>query len=130
MVKSISRIERKDESDLLHGDEGGTIYKYDLPVLNQPIVFHNKLIVIDQDKQALTQVQELFEILDCDRDTAFESFIIKFNQEYNHEVDMYGDIQKAGDTDLQVLDFGIPIPSKFLEDEETMKRMRLMFRFN
>jgi len=43
---------------------------------------------------------------------------------------MYGDIQKAGDTDLQVLDFGIPIPSKFLEDEETMKRMRMMFRFN
>jgi len=92
MVKSITHIDRKDESDLLHGDEGGTIYKYDLPVLNQPIEFHNKLMVIDQGKEALTQVQELFDILDCDKDTAFESFIIKFNQEYNHEVDMYGDI--------------------------------------
>lgn len=92
MVKSISRIERKEESELLHGEDGGTIYKYDLPVLNQPIVFHNKLMVIDQEKEALTQVQELFDILDCDKDTAYESFIIKFNQEYNHEVDMYGDI--------------------------------------
>jgi len=40
----------------------------------------------------LTQVQELFDILDADKDTAYESFIIKFNQEYNHEVDMYGDV--------------------------------------
>jgi hypothetical protein len=79
MVKSISRIDRKDETELRHGDEGGTIYKYDLPVVNSPIIFHNKLMVIDQEKEALTQVQELFDILDCDKDTAFESFIIKFN---------------------------------------------------
>ena len=56
--------------------------------------------------------------MDCDKDTAYESFIIKFNQEYNHEVDMYGDIQKAGDRELQVMDFGIPIPHRFLEQED------------
>ena len=50
MVQSISRIERKEETDLLHGEEGGMIYKYDLPILNQPIVFHNKLMVLDQEK--------------------------------------------------------------------------------
>jgi len=55
-------------------------------------------------------VIKLFEILDCEKDTAYESFIIKFNQQYNHEVDMYGDIKQAGDSSLAVLDFGIPIP--------------------
>ena len=50
-------------------------------------------------------------MLDADKDTAYESFIIKLNQEYNHEVDMYGDIRKAGDVaHLPVMEFGIPIP--------------------
>ena len=72
----------------------------------------------------------LFDILDCDKDTAYESFIIKFNQEFNHEVDMYGDIRKAGDVDLRVLDFGVPIPFTFLGDEENMKSLRIHARFN
>ena len=55
-------------------------------------------------------MQKLFDILECDKDTAYESFMIKFSQEFNHEVDMYGDIQKAGEVQLRVLDFGIPIP--------------------
>lgn len=79
MVTSITHIDRKEEDELMHGEDGGMIYKYDLPILNSPILFHNKLVVVDEEKEALTQVQELFEILDCDQDTAFESFIIKFN---------------------------------------------------
>ena len=43
---------------------------------------------------------------------------------------MYGDIKKAGDSDLQVLDFGIPIPHRFLEQEDMMKRVRSMWKFN
>ena len=43
--------------------------------------------------EALTQVQKMMDILDCDKDSAYESFVIKFNQEYNHEVDMYGDVR-------------------------------------
>ena len=73
----------------------------------------------------------MFEILDCDKDTAYESFIIKLNQEYNHEVDMYGDIRKAGDVaHLPVMEFGIPIPQTFLADESNMKTVRGLFRFN
>lgn len=56
--------------------------------------------------------------------------MIKFSQEYNHEVDMYGDIVKAGEVDLRVLDFGIPIPVKFLADQSNMKTIRSMMRFN
>ena len=43
-VASKRTIERKDDTDLLHGEEGGMIFKYDLPVVNMPITFHNKLI--------------------------------------------------------------------------------------
>lgn len=89
---ALRKIKRKESDELLHGEEGGMIYKYDLPVLNMPIVFHNKLATIDESKELTTETQELFELLDCDKDTAYESFIIKFNQEYNHEVDMYGNI--------------------------------------
>ena len=72
----------------------------------------------------------MFDILDCDKDTAYESFVIKHNQEYNHEVDMYGDIREAGSTDLQVLEFGVPIPHAFLDSDVDMKRLRYCFRFN
>lgn len=74
------------------------IYKYDLPVLNQPITFHNKLVTVDEEKEALTQTEKLFDLLEADKETAYESFVIKFNQEYNHEVDMYGDVKEAGDS--------------------------------
>ena len=86
------------------------IFKYDLPILNMPIQFHNKLATVEEGVETTTETQHLFEMLDCDKETAYESFIIKFNQEFNHEVDMYGDIQKAGEVQLRVLDFGIPIP--------------------
>ena len=43
---------------------------------------------------------------------------------------MYGDLQKAGDSQLKVLEFGTPIPFDFVKDEEKMKRVRSMFRFN
>ena len=34
---------------------------------------------------------------------------------------MYGDIRKAGDTNLRVLEFGVPIPFETINDEPTMK---------
>ena len=123
-------IDRKEEFELTHGEEAGMIYKYDLPVINMAIQFNNKLMRIDEKDAEPTQVQKLFEVLDCTKETAYESFMIKFGQEYNHEVDMYGDIQKAGEVDLRVLDFGIPIPHMFLNNESNMKTLRIHARFN
>ena len=51
-----------------------------------------------EDAEYRRRKQALMEELECDKDTAFESFIIKMNQTFNNEVDMYGDIQKAGDS--------------------------------
>jgi hypothetical protein len=55
------------------------------------------IINIEEDNK-LTTTESLLKELDCDKDTAFESFIIKFQQNFNNEVDMYGDIRKAGDS--------------------------------
>ena len=56
MKAAMIKIERKDEDELLHGEDGGMIFKYDLPVVNQPITFNNKLIVVEEETEALTQV--------------------------------------------------------------------------
>lgn len=51
MATSMRRIDRKEETDLLHGDEGGNLFKYDLPVLNEPIKFNTGLMTVDEDKE-------------------------------------------------------------------------------
>lgn len=43
---------------------------------------------------------------------------------------MYGDIRRAGDVQLRVLEFGVPIPYDYISDVETMKKTRAMFRLN
>ena len=43
---------------------------------------------------------------------------------------MYGDIRKAGDCKLKVLEFGVPIPFEYLRDDLSMTRSRQMFRVN
>jgi hypothetical protein len=68
---------RKEDTDLLHGEEGGMIFKYDLPVINLEIKFHNALVPVSETP--LTTTEKLFEMLDCDKDTAYESFMIKFS---------------------------------------------------
>ena len=47
-------IQRKEDSELLHGEEGGTIFKYDLPVLNMPVKFNTALQLLDENKELET----------------------------------------------------------------------------
>lgn len=78
----------------------GTLFKYDLPVVNTPIMFRKSALAVigEGEEDVRTSNQKLLELLEVDKDTAFESFIIKNQQEFNNEVDMYGDIQRAGDS--------------------------------
>ena len=120
------------EDMLKHQEEtGGMLYKYDLPVENQAIVFKSKqALALMEKKPELTSLQSLFKELDCDKDTAFESFIIKNQQTFNNEVDMYGDIQKAGDSQLKVsplisfssLFRSLNLASQFLSSTFQMKK--------
>lgn len=50
-----------------------------MPVVNGPISFKSQQEVETQEetREALTITQKLFETLECDKDTAYESFVIK-----------------------------------------------------
>ena len=72
-------ISTKADDKLRHNEEvGGQIFKYDLPIENIPIPFKSvATLVLSEEKEVVTPTQNLMEELDCDKDTAFESFIIK-----------------------------------------------------
>lgn len=44
-LRSVSRIQRQDE--LLHGEDGDMVFKYDLPVVNLPLKLKNELVVLE-----------------------------------------------------------------------------------
>jgi hypothetical protein len=52
-----------------------------------------------------TAVENLYETLELDKESSYEHFVIKMNQKYNNEIDMYGNIQKAGESNLKVFIF-------------------------
>lgn len=100
-LESTLTVSKKPDSLLKHGQEfGGVLFKYDLPVENSPIVFKSQIVVKEEIEN--TPTENLLEKLEVDKDTAYESFIIKLNQEFNNEIDMYGDIKKAGESNLKV----------------------------
>ena len=77
-IESTMIVTKKPDSMLKHNEEhGGVIYKYDLPIENKPITFKSQLVPVEE--QPNTAVENIFEALECDKDTAYESFIIKLN---------------------------------------------------
>lgn len=46
-MRSVSRIDRKEESELLHGEQGDMIFKYDLPVVNLPMKLKNEVMALE-----------------------------------------------------------------------------------
>lgn len=117
--------------ELIHNENvNGVIYKYDLPIVNTPIQFRNQLMVIDEEKDAKTPMMHLCERLEIDKDSSYEQYVIKINQEFDHEIDMYGDINKAGSWNLKVLQFGVPIPHDYLADKLIMSDLRLWYTPN
>ena len=72
---------KKPDSMLRHGEElGGVVYKYDLPVVNQPIVFRSQQLALRDENEQPTAVESLLAALDVDKDTSYESFVIKMHQ--------------------------------------------------
>ena len=95
-------VPKKTNEEIKHQEEhGGMIYKYDLPVVNTAIQFKQQLITVEKEQEN-TSLENLFTTLEIDKETSYESFIIKLNQKFNNEVDMYGDIKKAGESNLKV----------------------------
>lgn len=131
-MESTITLSQRPNDLLRHNTEyNGLLYKYDLPTQNTAIIFRNKnSLVASEEADILTPTENLLNGLEVDKETAYESFVIKMQQTYNNEVDMYGDIRKAGDCQLKVLEFGTPIPYEVIEDPDSMKRIRSMFRVN
>jgi hypothetical protein len=130
-MESTISVQKKPDDMLRHNEDfGGVVYKYDLPVVNKPIQFRSQALALRDEELQPTAVENLLGTLAVDKDTSYESFVIKMHQTFNNEVDMYGDIRKAGESSLKVLEFGIPIPWDVVNDEITMKRIRSMARFN
>ena len=73
------------------------IYKYDLPLENRPIEFRKDQLTVVEESKA-TPLMRLLEQLSIDKDSSFESYALKVGMHFNNEVDMYGDVRKAGDT--------------------------------
>ena len=59
-------------------DVGGTVFKYDLPVENTAITFKSQqALALKEQVLPDTACENLFSKLECDKDTAFEGFIVK-----------------------------------------------------
>ena len=74
-------ISTKANDQLRHNEEvAGQVFKYDLPIENIPIAFKNAAaLILSEEKEIITPTQNLMDELDCDKDTAFESFSIKLH---------------------------------------------------
>jgi hypothetical protein len=62
------RLKHKGSKDIAHNTViEGTIYKYDLPIENRPILFRNQLMVIDAEQDTTTPMMNLFDKLEMDK---------------------------------------------------------------
>lgn len=111
-------------------------YKYGLPTKNE-IPFSELVPIEEEPKLPNTGTENLFNLLELDKESSYESLLLKFKDEYNHgiysiylELDMYGNIVKAGETKHEVFEYGIPIPTEALKNEVVMNRVRRMARYN
>lgn len=133
-ISSSLQISKRPDDMLKHNEEvGGKLYKYDLPVENEALVFINeKSLIIQEEELGNTPAMNLFEKLEVDLDTAFESFVIKHHQMYNNEIDMYGDIKQAGDSQLKVSCFSLLLVTFQKDLDEFIKFMcfNLWLTFN
>jgi hypothetical protein len=70
--------QRADDMLRHNADFNGVLYKYDLPVMNEPILFRkDSALQLSDESESFTATEALLNKLDVDKDTAYESFIIK-----------------------------------------------------
>lgn len=79
--------EQLNELDDIKHDikEDDRYYKYGLTAKNE-VPFRDLILVEDKDKDGLmnTPNQNIFELLDLDKDSSYESLVLKFRGEFQH----------------------------------------------
>jgi len=81
--------------------EGNIEYKYGVPSKNV-LPFTDLIPAPEQPILPKTATENLYELLEMDKDSSYESLVLRYHQEFNTELDMYGDIVKAGETKHEV----------------------------
>ena len=110
----------------------GQDYKYGLPVKNQ--IFRVNSNIIEKERSAnsyLSSTENLMYLLELDKDSSYESLVLKYNDYYNNEIDMYGNSVEAGLVENhEVFKYGVPIPTELLKNEKMMNAIRSYYRYN
>ena len=75
-------------------------YKYGIQAKNVP--FTEIIVKPEEPIIPNTITENIFEILNLDKKSSYESMLLKCEQEFNFEIDMYGNIVKAGETKHEV----------------------------
>eukprot|EP00357_Protocruzia_adherens_P007335 CAMPEP_0114971812 /NCGR_PEP_ID=MMETSP0216-20121206/52_1 /TAXON_ID=223996 /ORGANISM="Protocruzia adherens, Strain Boccale" /LENGTH=278 /DNA_ID=CAMNT_0002332125 /DNA_START=1046 /DNA_END=1882 /DNA_ORIENTATION=+ len=96
-----------------------------------PNIEQDMSLFYPEDKDVvLTSTEKIHAFLQIDKDTAYNDYAMKIQETFNNELDMYGDIQEAGELDLQVLRYGNPVPLHKIHDEGYMGYIRTLRTFN
>ena len=74
----------KELDNIVHNEErNGKLHKYGLPVKNE-LPFTELIPQEEADELPKTSTESLFELLELDKDSSYESLILKFQGEFNH----------------------------------------------
>lgn len=117
--------------DIKHNVEvEGVEYKYGIPVKNENFRLNSAIVENENSSEYFTPMESIMDQFGLDKDSAYEALVLKYDEYYNFEVDMYGDRQDAGLVTPEVFKEGLPIPIKFLKDEKEMNLVREFYRYN
>lgn len=89
-VKNYSlKIVNTSEIDEIHHDEEikGTYYKYGLPLKNEiykPHQAYLQELKQNEKEQALTATENMMELFELNKDSSYESLVLKYNQNFNN----------------------------------------------
>jgi hypothetical protein len=91
----------KELDEIPHNVKVGNIeYKYGIPAKNLP--FTEIIPKMEEPAIPNTITENVFELLGLDKNSSYESMLLKSQEEFNSELDMYGNIVKAGETKHEV----------------------------
>jgi hypothetical protein len=80
----ISNETSQDLDVIPHNEEkNGKLHKYGLPIKNE-LPFGELIVQEDIPELPKTSTEKLFELLDLDKDSSYESLLLKYQSEFNH----------------------------------------------
>lgn len=116
-------------------DINGAYYKYGLPIINRSLSDISseltELLESNNDNFYLTATENIMNMFELNKDSSYESLILKYDELFNNEVDMYGNKEEAGEiSKIEVCKFGLPIPIEILKNDTMLESFRYYYKYN